>query len=283
MSIAKSICAYQIVYNGAEFIEASIANVAPHVGRYLVFLNDRPWNASPSEYPPDGTEAILDRLVAFGKYPNLTVFKGYWGSEPQQRNYAIDLIRSRHPECSYAFVHDFDEGYTEEGMRNILKFVEDYQSVHAVYRIRRRCYWKSFDYWIDPIEPTPALIIHNVRDVGRAPAYYDNIRNMSGGAHIVIPESIAVQQHFSYVRANDAGILQKIKTSPHADEMIPSWYEEKWLKWTPEMEDLHPTAPWCYKRAVPADPNSLPETFRHLPFTERKSVVEIAATGTNEA
>jgi len=60
--------------------------------------------------------------------------------------------------------------------------------------------------------------------------------------------------HGSFVH-NDDNLLQKINTWGHSNDIdFKKWYQEKWLDWTPETTDLHPsTRPEIWKQAVPYD------------------------------
>lgn len=265
------IAAHTIAFREAEFIRASIDSVYPHVSRYLVQINDRPFSGDEEKYPPDETDAILAEMEASGRYPNLIVVRGFWGSdEPSCRNWGLDYLRMECPDITHCWINDSDEGWTEEGARNLVEFVTNYSQTHTVFYAKCRTYWKNFGYWIEPMEPRCPLVIHDIVSVTRGndlvSPYYDSIRNLSKGAKIIVPESVAVQQHFSYVRANDDRIREKIETSPHAREFDPTWFERVWKAWTPDMTDLHPCAGLggCYRKAVPSDPASLPESFRGL-------------------
>ena len=43
--------------------------------------------------------------------------------------------------------------------------------------------------------------------------------------------------HFSYART-DEEMLKKITTCDFSRSMRSNWYDDVWLKWTPEMENL---------------------------------------------
>jgi hypothetical protein len=59
--------------------------------------------------------------------------------------------------------------------------------------------------------------------------------------------------HLSYVRS-DEEVREKLRMFDHAHEVVPGWFERVWKGWDadPKMEDLHPTKPEAYKRAIEA-------------------------------
>jgi hypothetical protein len=73
--------------------------------------------------------------------------------------------------------------------------------------------------------------------------------------------------HMSYARSDDA-LLRKITSFSHADEIVPGWYERVWLAWDarPELEELHPTHPPAYRRAVRQPLEKLPPALRDTTF-----------------
>ena len=84
-----------------------------------------------------------------------------------------------------------------------------------------------------------------------------------------IPRSVVVCHHFSYARPAEK-VLNKIKSFSHRDELVPNWFENVWLRWDEDhsLENLHPTHPVEYKRAIPVDLASLPEVMRDHPFVK---------------
>lgn len=77
--------------------------------------------------------------------------------------------------------------------------------------------------------------------------YCRNIKVVNGTWDSFQPEMI-VNHHMSYVRTNQQ-LIRKINTFSHGEEQRKDgkntkeiwneWYNNIWLKWTPEMENLH--------------------------------------------
>ena len=72
---------------------------------------------------------------------------------------------------------------------------------------------------------------------------------------------MAICYHLSYARDDDT-MRRKFETNSHAKEFIGDWYEEIWLKWHPDMRDLHPVTPSQYKMATKDDFSRLPLQLR---------------------
>ena len=73
-------------------------------------------------------------------------------------------------------------------------------------------------------------------------AWFSVARNVlvKGGGWHAHPSQHIVYHHLSYART-DAQLLTKVKNFSHAgDHDFTDWYENFWLKWTPESTNFHP-------------------------------------------
>ena len=253
-------CVVMLVSNMVEFIRAAIDSAYPHVDKFLVHRNSWPWN-KPEVYREDGTEAVLNEMVASGKYPNLRVNHGFFPTEMQTRDWMLDQVRTQWPDITHVVVLDADEAMNVEDWNRLKKFVADYDRDADIFYVERVTYWKSFDWVIYPPERVKFLAVHKT---SLAVGYHTNHRDIGEGRKRLIPPAIARQHHFSYVRATDRKIQEKVETFMHRDELVPGWFERVWERWTPEMIDLHPTHPNCYERALPSDPSQVPPDFAAL-------------------
>ena len=60
------------------------------------------------------------------------------------------------------------------------------------------------------------------------------------------------------MRQNDDRIRQKIEAYRDDEPLIPNWFNEAWLKWTPETLDFHHTEPQKYHTVEQVSPEDLP-------------------------
>lgn len=76
-----------------------------------------------------------------------------------------------------------------------------------------------------------------------------------------LPSDKIVCYHLTAV-CDDSQMLQKIKTRSYKDSICPDWYHRKWLNWTYDMCNLHPTKPEQYEKAVPFNKVELPDFMK---------------------
>lgn len=250
--IAVGICAY----NEEDYITYAIRAIYDFADRIAVSVSIKPWSGDGA--PPDRT---LDLVREFpdpaGK---LRIQTGYWATETDQRNANLDLARDA---ADYYMVVDADEIYTPEDLRRLRSYIA-WRPYIGQFRMRFRTYWKTNPFYvIDPPEPLKAYTITRVRPVTR----FVGLRRTNERWRRTIPRRVAECHHFSYARPNES-VLRKIRSFSHRSELVPNWFENVWLRWDEDhsIENLHPVHPPEYRRAIPADLDSLPEVMRDHPF-----------------
>jgi hypothetical protein len=120
------------------------------------------------------------------------------------------------------------------------------------------CY-RRFDYVVESDHRMP-IAVHldertEFRQLPRRPI----------GVRLDLPDDI-YYWHMGYV-LSDERMWEKIHTISHAHEVLPDWYESKWLKWSPDETDLfrkNPASRW--RRAVRIDPRTLPKVLHDHPY-----------------
>lgn len=169
---------------------------------------------------------------------NTEVFSGAWQSEHETRNSGMALLS----DCGYVLHVDSDELIPDDGLESIKRGIAT--GAHGVV-CRMHTYWKSIEYRIDPPEPLVALV------AARKDVRFSQLRQPDvpkGGIALV---DRRIMHHLSYVRT-DEEMREKLRTFGHAKEVIPGWYERVWKAWDEnhDLENLHPTHPGAYQRAV---------------------------------
>lgn len=169
-----------------------------------------------------------------------------WGSEHAARNAAMEILS----DCDHVFIIDSDEILSLDALK-LLRAVCERSNPRAI-AARFYTYWKTPEFRIDPPETIPLEASAPV--VVRKDVRFTRHRIIESGDVLIPP--VFMVHHLSYVRT-DEEMLEKLRTFGHADEVVPRWFEDVWKRWdiNPNIENLHPTRPEAYKRAVRA-PNT---------------------------
>jgi len=228
-------------YNEERLIGACIKQFDGFPIEHLVLISKTPWNGP--HYPPDKTEEIAKKLGA-------TVIVGNFPPDEGQRHAGLDYFKEKG--FSWCLIVDADELYTKEDIKKILNFLKDADG--EIYRCDKMyVYFKNLDHIAikkngeDHIPPVIAMKPHqrliHIRDVNCPTAN--------------IPVTL---YHLSYIRTNNE-LKKKISSWGHSHEIVPDWYENIWLKWTPETTNFHPTEPSVFHRAIK---HPLPKELKEL-------------------
>lgn len=181
--------------------------------------------------------------VALEEVPALAVetVEGEWESEAAARNAGMELLS----DYDYVFIVDSDELLTLDAL-NLLKSVCEQRSPRAI-GARFYTYWKTPEYIITPPETKPLEASAPI--IVRKEVRFTKHRIIDNG-EVMIPPVFMVH-HLSYVRT-DEEMRDKLLLFGHADEVVPNWFENVWKKWDedPTLENLHPTRPEAFQRAV---------------------------------
>lgn len=215
-----------VAYREERFIKDCIRQFRG-VGKHLCLISDTPWH---------GEKEPMDKTPEIAENEGAEVIISDWVSEAKQRNWGVERLK----DYDWILIVDADERYDKTSIDNLLKFLEEAEL--PAYGIGRlKTYWKTTDYVIDP-EESGGLI------VAIRPTVRFTDKRCIDSQWDFLPKNI-IMHHYSYVRT-DNEIKRKLSTFEHACEIIPNWYNNIWLKWTPEMENLHPVNPSSFRKAV---------------------------------
>lgn len=258
------IAALYAVYNDEDLIEYSLRSIYSEIDEIVICLATKPW-FGPTRKP----DSTLKKIKSFPDPENkITLITGQWPSEPAQRQAALDVVRDRATHC---LVIDADELY-KRGHLRMLKEIAAHNPQIGQFRIGMNTYWKSPLVRIDPPEPYMPLIISRVTPQ----TSFVDLRATNEGPVASIKRSDAILYHFSYVRTNEK-TKSKIENFSHADEIKPGWFENIWMAWddNPLMENIHPTHPHCYKRAIFEPKECLPKVMWDHPYVKKELSAKI--------
>jgi hypothetical protein len=262
------LCAAYKVFNAEPYLACSLRSIYDVVDRIVVFVSTTPWNGP--IVPPDGTEALVRSFPDPMNKIRFVVRDFRYAANPSdaseneclEMNALLDYIRTECPDVTHYLYIDADEVYAPEaitGLRRLLTALPAAGQVHCAWR----CYWKSFRYWIDPMEPTLPLVAFRIG----ADTRFTGIRATNMAPRVVVSPGHLYLHHFSYALPAEL-ISRKLQAWSHCEEVVDDWFDRVWLAWDThrEMEDLHPVAPPHFKRAVPADAAALPAVMKTHPF-----------------
>lgn len=196
---------------------------------HLVLLSKKGWEGDWTD-KGDESLAVATRLGA-------KVHEGIWATQASQVNYGLEYFHG----YDWVIYCDADERWTPSNLTKLLRHIEMAEKDgYQVIRSDMDTYWKSINFRISPTQTDfPVVAI-------RTSETFIRDRQSTGIAF----HTTSVMHHLSYVRS-DEDMLKKIQSFQHSVEFdVMEWYNNVWLKWTPESENLHPVVPNQFAKAV---------------------------------
>lgn len=218
MKVAVCIC----VYNETNLLKAALKQFPAWIDKILVLVSEEPWFGMKSD-----TEMQTVEILKNCKDERLEFVKMKWLREHDQRNWGIGKLS----DYDWVLTLDADEYFTPQGWDNLCKEMKDWNQVDVI-TANMRTYWKTDNWRWEPEDLHKPTIAVRPKRV----AFWDkrevtiNLNRISG----------SMMYHFSWVRT-DAEVKQKIQNYMHAKDFDgDKWYQEVWLKWSPEMKGIRP-------------------------------------------
>jgi hypothetical protein len=160
----------------------------------------------------------------------------HWQTEAEQRNCGLALLA----EYDYVLIVDADELYSRSAIPEMLAYIG--RARDAYFRVAEmRTYWKTSDYICAPPEAwdPPIIAVDPNRAsfrMQRQVELFSKERPLAGKVPVTL-------HHMSWVKS-DAKVREKLNTFSHARHIRPGWYENVWLRWTPDTLDMSDMAPY---------------------------------------
>jgi len=248
-----------LAYKQEEYLSYCIRALYPYVDLIQVMFSTVPFTAynptSRHEFSSiDRTEEILRSFP--DTKSKLDIAKGVWNDEESMRQEALDRLSKRG--CHLCLIIDADEFWPDDMLHTLITYIDSHISVGQVAWASQRHLFKRFDRMVDCPSAKLPVAIHCHRDIH----FID--RRVPSGERILLP-SLFFFWHLGYVLGNQR-MLEKIRTFSHAAKVPESWYEEKWLAFTPETTNLCRSHPARWPRTVQIDPWELPQILLMHPF-----------------
>ena len=261
------------IYDDHEYLDISLFPISDHLDKVLFLISDVPWNGKKS----DNSETINKVKELCSKNKHFELIQGHWTNEIDQRNFG--LFRFFVEGIDIAFVIDSDEIYPIYHFLNIKQFIIQNPQIDA-FHLEWNTYWTKDYYRINPREHYKPLIAVRVSSfkftyirggitsvIRTATTILKTNKEYNG---VLIPPQIGICFHLSYARNNEY-MKRKLETNSHASEFIKGWYENVWLKWKPDMRNLHPVTPQQYQVAIKEDFAIFPEQLKTFIKKEKLS------------
>lgn len=205
--------AVTMAYRDAETIRGTLACLAPHVEKHIVFLQDKPYNG---EYEaPDATEDICR------EFPNVEVVKGNW-AEHTLRNLGIDLCN----DCDWMIGFDADEMMTARDLVRLKVHLKDtkFDAVGFISKV----YWRTPEFRFEPDPDHVKVCV--IRPSGRV--RYNNKQCVNGAYETLNYRAFPfiTHHHLSWCEPKD--IYRKVTHYNHAAEIDGKiWYNNFYRDW----------------------------------------------------
>jgi hypothetical protein len=262
----KSFGAQYVVYEDSGFLAESVLRIYPLVQKILFLVGLEPWNGKGDRrFPKETLATIMSMDDPDHKF---IVVSKKWGTEHEERNEGLRILHDHR--CDWCLLVDDDEMYNRSELWNTMGLISQAWYANgrpSAYVVKQLIYWKDRETVIDGLTGAmPHFFSTNPGDVA-----FVNAKNFQimGGVFSDISEEALVCHHLSYVRTEEQ-MRRRFSWFSHANEVKEEWIDRVWLKWTPEMEDLHPQNPGSFKRAIKVA--DTPWRLENLPGPLRKKL-----------
>ena len=239
------IATHQCLFGQEKWILKSLENCYPFVDKIYLSYSKLPWGYN--RLARGSYENPLNLyLIKNSKYMDkIEIIYGDWMTEEDQRNSCVN--KAKEDGFDYLLIQDTDEFYKDEDYAKIIDFINKNPN-YDLYKVPWVCLWKNLDY---------CLTDRGENDIIGYPEIAINLKNNNRFVRCRVPEkttnSVIIPDvlcfHCSYV-LNDEECFLKINTWGHSHQFNhTSWFNDKWVNWTPETLNLHPISPGDWYKA----------------------------------
>jgi len=244
-----------LFFNQDKWILKTIENCGPYVDRIYVAWSKTPWGYNKNSTVVN--ESNVEFLKQSPYYDKITVIQGEWELDEDERNSCLEQAKS--DGMDYLITQDADEFYTFSGYQSIIDGIRQNPN-YDYYTTPWYVFWKDQAHIIerengDRIAGYPEVAINlSVPDI-----HFVRCRRPNSTYHKRLD---ALCYHMCFVFDTDQDCWNKINSWSHSHQFdTQRWYDNYWLKWTPELRHLHPIHPTEWYKAV-VYTGELPEVLR---------------------
>lgn len=209
-------------------IEASIKQFEGFVDEIVVACSKTSWTNS----------LLTDETYKLAAEAGATIKLHEWEDEKDQKNWGMELLSS----MDWVIISAPDMYMTKESIRTLLDHLENNTSpAERAVGCAMKTYWKNTDTIIKPDWDFNTVAIRPTERFEYS-SRLQNWTNFNRAPGVLV-------HHLSWVKT-DEEMGTKLVSYSHADEIVPGWYENVWLRWHKDMTDFHPTSPSDYHKTV---------------------------------
>jgi hypothetical protein len=234
---------YSPLYVNEQMLEISLRNSSIHVKKTYVLCSHSTWNES--DYKWDYDTAFINRMQS--TYHCEFIF-GNWPNEHVMRNAGIDLAKG--DGYDWVIIQDADEFITDETFNVLKTHMLLNPNSHGL-KLPMITFWKDWEHVLVDAQNKPAIFNALMAVNLSTESHFVDNRNPNDHLRYLTCESSPVF-HGSYVLTNEE-LQRKLSSWGHAKDFnTDEWYNNIWVKWNynTSLENLHPTHPWIWKRAI---------------------------------
>ena len=213
---------YRIHY-GLDFLGQSIESIENNVDKIFVFWSKKPWYKGAMNLPP------LDENVKefCEKYSKVTVFEKEYDLPLNQYKLMYDEVMQYYPQPKQTLMMEPDMVWGNE-----IKDIWDIKDLEVCFNQIE--FWKNKQWYVKRDKDRPGPSLWNTVPTETQKGCWQNAETVHSSIKCYNYGFCLSPDVMKYKHEVALQSSKYYKDSPPSE----TWYEEKWLNWTPETEDL---------------------------------------------
>tara|TARA_X000001382_G_scaffold106961_1_gene82480 strand:- start:25 stop:750 length:726 start_codon:yes stop_codon:yes gene_type:complete len=231
---------YRIHY-GLDFLEQSVNSIYDHVDRIFIFWSHLPWYKGCTNLPPlnENVTDFCDKKFGLEK---VFVYVKEFDLPDNQYKIMYDQVVKDHGRPWQTLMMEPDMVWGED--INKIWDIKDKET-----SFKQIEFWKSEEWYVPRQKPRPGPTLYN-GEMGKTN------KGCWSNPHAIHPDYSCYNYGFCLtpeVMKYRCEVLLQSSKYYRDSQPSPVWYEQKWLNWTPETEDLEISENYKHyiKKALP--------------------------------
>lgn len=262
---------YRCLYGG-DFMQESIKSINDHVDKIFVFWDDTPqgdvtecfYKGEPIKLPKKFDD-VLEKIRELNNPKVELIYDHHDSSENQLTHFVNDIILPNHKKPSVILFLEPDYVFCSD---QIERAIDEFINSDYVFATTNKIeVWKGFSHRLPDRQNKTGALFCNLSKMDRMP------ETMKHGGVLVMPKLYAYVHDLGFAVSEKTMYWKHLLSLAYARKSginIPSesWYDEKWLKWDYEFNNVELDISEQDKipDAIPYDVNELPEPIQQKYF-----------------